>query len=164
MTATVEQQPQVTSRWFPLRRLILLAFLGAALASGAYMARNALGLGGGSTLTNNSSTIESLSPYVVGRYVNVPIDDRTERLEIVLVDHEGVTVKDSDGDSWQCIGTVAAANCRPAGAPVPMPASWGNGFPTQADAMEECLAPRHVEPLYRGGVIAGYTCVKPIGE
>lgn len=156
MTAATEQQiVEQSSGWFPLRRIILLAFVGAALVSGIYGARMMFGIGTGSPAATD---VESLT-YRVGSFVNVPVDGRIERLQVIKVESSEITVEDSETDRWMCDGAVTATNCQPVFAPVPGPVT-AIGYPNRSEALENCLAPRRVEPLYRAGNIAGWSCVR----
>lgn len=135
MQATqIYQEPR-----FPIRRVILLAFIGAAVASGIYMA-----FGGGEIAPVAGDVEVAHRAAVVAGF------------EIVESNGSQMTIKDQDGDTWACSGFVASHTCG-------IVAAIGNapyqrlGYATEAQAADACRLGT-VGKIWRKGRVAGFAC------
>ena len=127
MTTQTAEQP--IGR-LPMRRMIVLAFVGAAIVGGIYAARAGFGTSAATATTTADRGGEWTQSIV-----------------------------DADGDRWICAGaTVSAENCSAVEGAEPGPIQ-PLGYRSDSAAREGCTAGT-VSPLYRQGRIVGYGCFK----
>lgn len=115
----------------PLRRIIALGLTLAAILAGV-------------TAINGASN--PTSPPAADTYTILDRNDRT------------LTIRDGDGDHWECVGEASADTCVPTdrqpGGPVEE-----LGYRTAEAATEACGANGTVKTLWRRGQVVGYTCL-----
>lgn len=129
MTTQTAEQP--IGR-LPMRRMIVLAFVGAAIVGGIYAARAGI------------------------------LDSNSAAPAIATADRSGEwtqSIVDADGDRWICAGSVVSAeNCSAVEGAEPGPIQ-PLGYRSDSAAREACVVGT-VNPLYRQGRIVGYGCFR----